>query len=338
MSAEDYASFLPGLSFFRAGFADRAGLDLTVRGISNTRLLDVSAGTGALTTGFYIDDVAVQPVNMTLYDIDRLELLKGPQGTLFGQASMGGTIRVITQKPDSTRFTATAETSGADTSGGGATSLREGAASYTVRGAVNLPLSYDLLALRIVAYDDHEGGWIDWDPASLAPGARKGSVVALPSGFPQSAKNLIPDVNSSTSLGGRLALLYTPIENLTIEPLYLFQKKRAEFESFIERNLNLGYVNHNYIAEPRDEYFSQAALSINYDFRFARLTSVTAEFNRDYRWRQDTTQFISDVFGRTPAGGIPSVSSLTSNSTPTLSARSFGSRPRILRCSTGSLE
>ena len=103
-TAEDYASFLPGLSFNRAGFADRAGLDLTVRGVSNTRLTDASAGSGALTTGFYINDVAVQPVNMVLYDIDRLELLKGPRGTLFGQASMGGTLRFITRRPDSKRF------------------------------------------------------------------------------------------------------------------------------------------------------------------------------------------------------------------------------------------
>src|SRR5207248_6128112 len=83
-TAEDYASFLPGLSFNRAGFADRVGLDLTVRGVSNTRLTDASAGAGAMTTGFYVNDVAVQPVNMVLYDIDRLEMFKGPQGTLFG--------------------------------------------------------------------------------------------------------------------------------------------------------------------------------------------------------------------------------------------------------------
>jgi hypothetical protein len=62
-TAEDYASFLPGRSFNRAGFADRAGLDLTIRGVSNTRLTDATAGTGALTTGFYINEVAAQGVN-----------------------------------------------------------------------------------------------------------------------------------------------------------------------------------------------------------------------------------------------------------------------------------
>ena len=301
-TAEDYASFLPGLSFNRAGFADRAGLDLTVRGVSNTRLTDASAGSGALTTGFYINDVAVQPVNMVLYDIDRLELLKGPQGTLFGQASMGGTLRFITRRPDSKRFSATAEVSGADTT--------EGAASWDIRGVVNFPLVEDQLALRAVAYSDHEGGWIDWAPASLAPGAQKGSPFGLPAGFPQTFAQNTPDVNSVNTRGARLALRYTPDDKLSIEPLFLFQKRYANFESFIERNLDLNYITHNYSAEPRDEYFYQAAVSIDYDFPFARLTSVTAYFNRQYQWRQDTTQFISDVYGRTPAGGIPSTANL----------------------------
>src|SRR6266436_2316801 len=187
-TAEDYASFLPGLSFNRAGFADRVGLDLTVRGVSNTRLTDASAGAGGATTGFYINDIASEPVNLVLYDIERVELLKGPQGTLFGQASMGGTLRFITRRPDSKRFSATAEVSGADTT--------EGAASWDIRGVVNFPLVEDRLALRAVAYSDHEGGWIDWAPASLAPGAQKGSPFGLPAGFPQTFAQNTPDVNS----------------------------------------------------------------------------------------------------------------------------------------------
>jgi len=301
-TAEDYASFLPGLSFNRAGFADRVGLDLTVRGVSNTRLTDASAGAGGMTTGFYINDVAVQPVNMVLYDIDRLELLKGPQGTLFGQASMGGTLRFITRRPDPKRFTASAEATGADTD--------EGAGSWNLRGVVNIPLIEDQLALRAVGYSDHEGGWIDWSPASLAPGAQKGPIPGFPPGFPQTAAHANPDVNSVDTRGARFTLRYTPNERLSIEPLFLIQKRYAEFESFIERNLDMNYVTHNYSAEPRDEYFYQAAVSIDYDFSFARLTSVTGYFNRQYRWRQDTTQFISDVYGRTAAGGLPSTAFL----------------------------
>ncbi len=78
---DQYTSSVPGLSFNRTGFGDRDGLDLTIRGISNTRLADSTAGTGALTTGFYIDDVAVLPVDVFLYDVARMEVLKGPQGT-----------------------------------------------------------------------------------------------------------------------------------------------------------------------------------------------------------------------------------------------------------------
>src|SRR6185295_4115592 len=158
-TAEDYSSFLPGLSFNRAGFADRAGLDLTVRGISNTRLTDASAGTGALTTGFYIDDVAVQPANIVAYDLQRIELLKGPQGTLFGQASMGGTLRFITNRPDARRFSAEVEATGSDTA--------DGSGSWDLRGMLNMPLVDNQLALRVSAYSDHDGGYIDWFPTSL---------------------------------------------------------------------------------------------------------------------------------------------------------------------------
>lgn len=301
-TAEDYSSFLPGLSFNRAGFADRIGLDLTVRGVSNTRLTDASAGAGGATTGFYINDIASEPVNLVLYDIERVELLKGPQGTLFGQASMGGTLRLITRRPDAKRFEASAEATGADTN--------DGSASWGARGMFNIPLIEDKLALRAVAYDDHEGGWIDWSPTSLAPGATKGPVPGFPPGFSQKGVNTIQDVNSVNTRGARFTLRYTPDDKLSIEPMFLIQKRHADFESFIERNLDLNYITHNYSVEPRDEYFYQASVTVDYDLPFARLTSVTGYFDRNYRWQQDTTQFIAGLYGFTAAGGIPSTSVL----------------------------
>jgi iron complex outermembrane receptor protein len=303
-SVDQYSSAVPGLSFNRAGFGDRAGLDLTVRGISNTRLADTTAGTGALTTGFYIDDVAVQPVDVYLYDLDRMEVLKGPQGTLFGQASMGGTVRLITTKPDLRAFRSSVELSGSLT--------RNGAPSSSEKAMLNLPIIEDQLAARLVVYNDQQGGWIKWDPASLNPGAVKGPNPALPPGFPDQVTNkrMIEDVNDQKIRGGRLTLRYTPTAQLTITPIYIYQKKDQAFSDFIDRNLNEGYVTQNFSAEPRTEEFSELALAVDYDFPFARLTSVTARFDRDYRWTQDTTQFISDIFGQTPSAGIPGIAFL----------------------------
>jgi len=304
-AVDQYTSSVPGLSFNRTGFGDRDGLDLTIRGISNTRLADSTAGTGALTTGFYIDDVAVLPVDVFLYDVARMEVLKGPQGTLFGQASMGGTVRMITNQPDTKAFFSSAEVNGGLTKNGGS--------SWGIRGVFNLPLIDNRLAARLVAFNDYQGGWIHWDPASLAPGATKGGLFPIPGGFPEQvlgAKETTEDVNTQTTRGARLSLRYTPTEELSITPSYLYQKKSSPFSGFIDRNLNQGYVTQNYIPEPRIEQFSQAALTVDYDFPFARLTNVAAEFVRDYRWRQDTTQFAYNTYGGTPEGGIASTAFL----------------------------
>jgi outer membrane receptor protein involved in Fe transport len=90
----------------------------------------------------------------------------------------------------------------------------------------------------------------------------------------------------------------------------MWQKKDSPFSGFIDRNLNEGYVTQNYIPEPRTEEFSQVALTVDYDFPIARLTSVTGRYDRDYRWTQDTTAFISSTYGKTDAGGIASVAFL----------------------------
>jgi iron complex outermembrane recepter protein len=303
ISVDDYTSFVPGLSFNRTGFGDRTGLDLTIRGISNTRLTDINGGAGALTTGFYIDDIAVQPVDVWLYDLDRLEVLKGPQGTLFGQASMGGTVRLITNKPDPSAFAASTEVTASGTQGGDP--------SGGVRGMVNLPLLSDILALRLVAYSDEQGGFIDWQPPSLQPGAIRGPTPGLPAGFPDPQVNSdtkkVQNVNSQTTLGMRATMRYTPTDRLTITPFYMWQSKDTAFSGFIDRNLNEGFVNERYVREPRAEQFSHAALTVDYDFPIFRVTSTTGEFKRDYRWTQDSTSFITTQYGRRPDGGIPSL-------------------------------
>lgn len=310
VSVEQYTSTVPGLSFNQTGFGDRNGLDLTIRGISNTRLADSTAGTGALTTGFYLDDVAITPVDVYLYDVNRIEVLKGPQGTLFGQASMGGTVRVILNQPDLMTYSGTAEATVAETSGG--------APSWSTKGVVNIPLISNQLAARVVAYNENDGGWIDWLPPSLGPGGGKGPIPSVPGNFPNPITTtdiLQKDVNSTHTYGGRITLLYSPTENLSITPMYLWQDRSSPFSNFIERNLNEGYITQNYEPEPRDEQFSDSSLTIKYHFPFADLTSVTARFDRDYSWRQDTTSFIAATYGLAPNGGIASVAFLDFNFT-----------------------
>ncbi len=297
----DYTSAIPGVSYNVTGFGDRAGLDITIRGISNTRLADQTAGTGGLTTGFYIDDVAVDPVDIYLYDINRMEVLKGPQGTLFGQASMGGTIRMVTNQPDSKQFAASVE--------GDLSDIYHGSTGDAFKGMVNVPLIEDTLALRVVGYNAHDGGWILWQPSSLDPGFSRGPTEGLIpplGGLDVTARQYDEYPNTTTTTGARVALQWTPLSNLVITPFWMYQTKWNPFTSQIDRDLNEGYVTQSYIAEPRKEQFNDLALTIDYDMPFASLTSVSAQYNRDYRWTQDTTQFCADAFGFATDGGIAS--------------------------------
>ena len=109
------------------------------------------------TVGVYIDEtpISVNGFNpdLGLYDLSRVEVLRGPQGTLYGSGSMGGTIRIITNKPDLDDFKGSAEATLSNT--------RHGGANYSVKGMVNLPLVEDVIALRAVAYRSDTSGYID---------------------------------------------------------------------------------------------------------------------------------------------------------------------------------
>src|SRR5580658_233046 len=101
---------------------------------------------GSLNTG---DD---QP-DLKLRDVDRIEVLRGPQGTLYGDGSMGGAIRVISKRPDLTSYAAQTEAEGAITQGG--------ASSWGVSGVLNAPLVSGQFAVRLSIYDRQDGGWLD---------------------------------------------------------------------------------------------------------------------------------------------------------------------------------
>ena len=123
-----------------------------------------SSGGNSPTVGFYLDDVPMTSpaqaqngkvvIDPSLYDLNRAEVLRGPQGTLYGSGSMGGTVKLITNQPDTQAFHVSGEaTHLGDTDGGGF--------NYTVNGMVNLPLIDNQMALRLVGTDSHTSGWID---------------------------------------------------------------------------------------------------------------------------------------------------------------------------------
>jgi iron complex outermembrane recepter protein len=162
---------------------------------------------GEATTGLYYDETPVtgpagttqdpgnNAADLNLFDVDRIEVLRGPQGTLFGSGSMGGTIRVIYNKPDVTRYAGAVEGQYSTTESGGQ--------GYFIKGMVNIPLIQDKLAFRVIGYDEQRAGFID----NVKLGEK--------------------NTNSSNSQGFHASLLYSPTDTLTLTATAIYQKTAA---------------------------------------------------------------------------------------------------------------
>ncbi len=154
-SFDDYVSLIPGVNASGQGPGKQ---EVFIRGISPGRTAVRIASLGSEpSVAAYLDETPISYAgrNIDLYatDLQRIEVLKGPQGTLFGASSQAGTLRLITKKPEYNEFAAGVTVDASDTSGG------EG--SLSVEGYVNFPLVEDKLAARIAVYNSDQGGYID---------------------------------------------------------------------------------------------------------------------------------------------------------------------------------
>ena len=186
----DYGTSVPNLTFSTgAGDGSLAARGIYLRGVQ-----------GANTTGFYIDDTPVlETLDPHIVDVERIEVLRGPQGTLYGAESMGGTVRIITAQPDASAFSAQLHSSGSYT--------QHGSWNELVEGDVNLPLS-STLAFRASGFYQFDSGWFDkWIGPEAGP-----------------PKQILQDVGSMTYYGGQVALKFEPVQDLSIVPRILFQE------------------------------------------------------------------------------------------------------------------
>jgi outer membrane receptor protein involved in Fe transport len=151
----EYVEFLPNVIFQGTGPGQN---EIYIRGAATTQSSIALSSVQALqpSVAFYLDEqpVSMQGRNLDIYatDVERIEVLPGPQGTLFGASSQSGTVRLITQKPDHDGFSAGFDTSTSFTKGGDM--------SNSVEAYFNMSLS-DSIAVRVATYNDHQGGWID---------------------------------------------------------------------------------------------------------------------------------------------------------------------------------
>jgi iron complex outermembrane receptor protein len=168
---EDYATRVPGLTFtsVRTGQAQ-----VTLRGITT------GAAQSASSTGYYVDEAPVGSVNAytggstTTPDLDpsdlaQIEVLKGPQGTLYGAGAVGGLLKFVTSQPDFANVTGRIS--------GGVTSVRKGDVGYSARGLINIPLATDELVLRVSGFERRDSGFIDNVAPRLAKDDLNGARV-----------------------------------------------------------------------------------------------------------------------------------------------------------------
>lgn len=257
---------------------------LAIRGFSSGQVLrDESARKESV--GVYLDEssigIALFTPDIDLFDLNRVEVLRGPQGTLFGSGSISGTVRYITNKPNLNDQEGAIEVD--------ANTIEGGSNGSSVKGYINIPLS-DNTAVRAVGYYKKWGGFID---------------ALTESG------DVWEDVNSGEKYGGRIALTYAPTDELTITPRVVFQKletngyPRADVINFFHNEYTTEgirepgkfgeYEQFLFLREGTTDDFLMFDLNLEYEFESMTFTSVTSYIDRKIDVIQDGTALTSHV-------------------------------------------
>ncbi|MGO8855108.1 MAG: TonB-dependent receptor, partial [Steroidobacteraceae bacterium] len=298
-----------GITGFTALAADTPGISMRTNGPGQTEFEMrgmTSSGGNSPTVGFYLDDVPMTApaaaqngkvvIDPTLYDLNRVEVLRGPQGTLYGSGSMGGTIKLITNQPNLTELQGSAQAILSGTDGGGF--------NHNENVMVNIPLVENQLALRIVASQADTSGWIDRIvvgdfPQPTNGGLTRGNVLAAP---------VLADYKGSNAeqlVGTRVTLTWKPTDNLTITPSVFNQRITQGGNSTFDSDPGLlAHYQPFDIAEPYSDSISLADLTVNYKFESFDLTSVTANWHRNSIQKQDGSEnFEGPLSGIGPNSG-----------------------------------
>ena len=257
-SMDDLASAVPGLAIEDTAGGTRR---ISIRGISN------DVGSYSPVIGVYLDEADVtsglfSQLDLNVYDLERVEVLRGPQGTLYGEGSAGGTIRFITKNPDLTKLTFNADAAVLFT--------QYGAPSQRIQQALNVPLVNDQLGLRFAGTFEHDGGWID-QPAAAVKNFNERNLIDFrakglwqpTSEFTVSALAEIHRNDESSNAGEDVNGEYTQVFGLTTTPHLV--------DDFDIYNLTLSYQFAGAQLINTTTYVSQYQDQQNFGFTFAPL-------------------------------------------------------------------
>ena len=299
-SAGDIMRLTPSITFGSSAlFYGTGQSNIAIRGVLST--------SGIPTTGIYIDDTPIQTrtgisPSLTnpypqIFDLDRVEVLRGPQGTLFGTGSMGGAIRFITPAPVMSGSKLYARSELATT--------EKGAESYEAGVAGGAALIEGKLGFRASVWHRHDGGFVDRLDRYTKQVVKK-------------------DINSGNSYAARLAFGWTPTENITITPSIFFQREKLDdgaiFEPATTDRANVDYRTSYYVKpQYHTDRFVLPALKAEVDLGPVSLISNTSYFSRKTVTKSDDVALNIAIWagynGPFPPPDLPLVQSGTNNAT-----------------------
>jgi len=281
---EDMAALVPGMSYQNFGAGQNI---ITLRG--------VTSGPTQLSTsvGVYLDDIPFgsssadnnggsQTGDFDTFDMSRVEVLQGPQGTLYGANAIGGLIKYVTNPPDPNGFDAVVNVGGVE--------AKDGGSGYSVKGMVNIPISSDA-AFRLDVFQRRDPGFIDDD----------GTYARS-------------NVNTNTFQGGRASILWTPTERLSIRITEFSQSIDSDGQSVVDLGPTSQQTpitvaplygdndQQRLVPEPFKSHYNLGAASVAYDMDWATITTTTSYSVFNYETHNDYTNYfpMSSSYGLAP--------------------------------------
>jgi outer membrane receptor protein involved in Fe transport len=326
VNLDDYVKYSPSVSYVRGigqgGNGQPGSSHVYMRGV-------VSGGDGIHSgsqpsVGTYFDEQPVTTIDGTvdvhIYDIERIEVLEGPQGTLYGASSESGTIRIISNKPDPTKFAA-----GYDVD---LNKVEHGGTGWELQGFVNLPLS-PVAAIRLVGWDEHDAGYISNVPGTNAGACIVHGVRTFPNwsgqqsgfnpGFPNTAypcptpgvigagaisnaAYVKSDYNTVDTRGGRMAVKIDVGDNWTVTPTFMGQNLSTE--GFFGYDPAVGHLQVAHFGpEHSQDSWTQSALTIEGKISNFDLVYSGGYMKRDTHSLADYSDY-SEFYDRAYGSGV----------------------------------
>ena len=277
-SLVDYAGYVPGMNVSNSGTPGQT--TITLRGVAPLN--------SSQTVGIYLDDAPVGSsaiynragaftIDLMPYDLERIEVLKGPQGTLYGASSIGGLVKYVTVQPNTNAFSVKAGVEGFAIKGGDGL-------GWGAQVMVNVPIVQDKLAVSGSFAWRSTPGWVD----TVNNAALK-------------------DQNSYEQRGGRVALLWTPTPELSVKLAGIWQSLDSDGNGLYAADLTGerlgdGRSFNNYIPESFDVDLDYYSATIDYDFGAATLTSATTYSKTKSAQLQDASYAFGVVLPFLPGG------------------------------------